>query len=190
MNNTPPHLGGHCGITHTDAGVLHFMRTHKRCRTLLDIGCGPGGMIDLAKKHGFTAAKGIDGDPAVTDHPDIIAHDFTEGFLDPAHLADADLIPPDLIWTVEFLEHLSARYLPNLLPLFQMGAPYVILTHATPGQTAGHHHVNLQHPPYWEGVMNACGYRHDQHLTDTLRRYSTMDRQFFQNTGRAYVLDL
>ena len=54
------HLGGHNGLTHLDEGALKWLQSlgHKR---FLDIGCGPGGMVQLAEQLGFVV-KGIDGD--------------------------------------------------------------------------------------------------------------------------------
>jgi hypothetical protein len=39
----PSHLGGHCGVTHTDRAVLDWVLSEHQGTTLfVDIGCGPG----------------------------------------------------------------------------------------------------------------------------------------------------
>lgn len=44
-----PHLGGHGFKTHLDHGLLNFFKNEFNCKSLLDIGCGPGGMVKLAE---------------------------------------------------------------------------------------------------------------------------------------------
>ena len=73
------HLGGHNGLTHLDEGALKWLQSlgHKR---FLDIGCGPGGMVQLAEQLGFVV-KGIDGDHTLEryDPQKFIIHDFQIG---------------------------------------------------------------------------------------------------------------
>jgi hypothetical protein len=44
----PEHLGGHLNKTHVDEGALDFLIENFDIATMLDIGCGTGGMLDLA----------------------------------------------------------------------------------------------------------------------------------------------
>ena len=60
----PEHLGGHKNITHLDEGALDHMMRILNVKSMLDIGCGPGGMVKLAKSKGLDA-YGIDGDFSV-----------------------------------------------------------------------------------------------------------------------------
>ena len=46
----------------------------------------------------------------------------------------------DLIWSVEFVEHVWEKYQKNYMKDFQRGK-FVVMTFAPPGK-AGHHHVN------------------------------------------------
>ena len=55
------HLGGHQNKTHLDHGALDWLIKTTNAKTFLDIGCGPGGMVELAKSKGLLV-KGIDGD--------------------------------------------------------------------------------------------------------------------------------
>jgi hypothetical protein len=49
----PPHLGGHFGNTNVDAPTLHYLIARYGVATMLDVGCGPGGMLDIAKSMGL-----------------------------------------------------------------------------------------------------------------------------------------
>ena len=54
--------------------MLHLYNRH-RVRSMLDIGCGPGGQVALAGSLGITP-RGIDNEPNVDPH---VLHDFTDG---------------------------------------------------------------------------------------------------------------
>lgn len=104
---------------------------------MLDVGCGTGAMIDYAESRGVAAA-GIDGDPNMA-RPGVDIHDFTN--------PDRERFGFDLIWCVEFVEHVEEKHLPNVLEVFRAGR-VLFLTHAVPGQP-GWHHVNCQEDEYW-----------------------------------------
>ena len=59
------HLGGHGGLTHTDEGTLRWAIDKLNITSMLDVGCGPGGMVELANQFGVNA-RGIDGDYTLT----------------------------------------------------------------------------------------------------------------------------
>jgi len=44
------HLGGHFNRTHLDEGSLLFIIKEFNIKSFLDIGCGPMGMVVLAKR--------------------------------------------------------------------------------------------------------------------------------------------
>ena len=50
MAKLPVHLGGHFNRTHVDEGVLLLARSQLGVETLLDVGCGPGGMVMIDRK--------------------------------------------------------------------------------------------------------------------------------------------
>ena len=49
LSKQDKHLGGHAGITHTDQGVLKFFQENHNIKSILDVGCGPGGQVFEAK---------------------------------------------------------------------------------------------------------------------------------------------
>lgn len=170
---TPPHLGGHMGMTWIDEPVLDYLMQRYGVRSMLDVGCGPGGMLDAAGRHGVDAL-GIDGDPAIT-RPDVIIHDYTTG---PLRMAAFDLI-----WCVEFVEHVAARYQDNYLATFAAGR-VLFLTAAYPGQ-GGHHHVNEQPTSYWVDILTRHGWALDTEATTWVRAHGAAP--FSQMTGMVFV---
>jgi len=174
MTATPSHLGGHFGITNSDPITLGYLAAHFDIRSMLDVGCGPGGMLDLARKYGIIAL-GVDGDPAM-ERPDVIIHDY-------AHAPLFMVSRSDLIWCVEFVEHIEAQYIPHFLATFRCGR-VLFLTHALPGQ-GGHHHVNEQPAEYWIAILQAEGWQLDQEATDWVR--ANAGNQYTKATGMVWV---
>ena len=74
---------------------------------MLDVGCGPGGMIELAESVGISS-WGIDGDPYVKRQTPVIIHDYTLGPVDASRLPRKQF---DLAWSVEFLEHVEEKFI-------------------------------------------------------------------------------
>lgn len=174
---TPDHLGGHLNVTHTDPGALAFLQEKFNVKAMLDIGCGPGGMEQIANDFGIEWL-GIDGDPSVKKKNTII-HDFT---VSPANFSKTF----DLGWSVEFLEHVEEKYIGNFMPMFQC-CKVVAITHALP-RTPGHHHVNCQPPEYWIEKFEQAGFAFLPDVTEEMRARSTMAREFVRNTGMVFQL--
>jgi SAM-dependent methyltransferase len=175
-SKTPPHLGGHLNITHLDEGALDYFIKNFGVKSFLDIGCGPGGMLKLAKEKGLSVL-GIDGDPAV-EQSGTLLHDFTVGEVP----INGDF---DLAWSTEFLEHVDEKYQANYMAAFRH-AKYVFVTAAPPGKN-GHHHVNCRDREYWIAAFARYGFRFDTEATEVVKAASTMKREFVRNTGMFFV---
>ena len=180
-----PHLGGHQNKTHLDNGALDWLIKTFDAKSFLDIGCGPGGMVELAKSKGLLV-KGIDGDHTLKrpNETDYTLHDFTK----------APLIPDfgyDIGWSVEFVEHVEEKYIPNYMPCFQ-SCNTVVITYAPPGWE-GHHHVNLKDEDYWIQTFATNGLKHNAEMTHQLRQHSTMNlgkkgkKAFVRNRGLVFT---
>lgn len=148
------------------------MRKSLSIRSMLDVGCGTGGMVKLARDIGIDAI-GIDGDDSIERNIDVVIHDYRN-------------LPPkwdavDLIWSIEFVEHVDKEYIYNFMQTFKRGR-YICMTHAPPG-TKGHHHVNCQTEDYWIAKMEEYGFYHLEKLTKEIRKRSTMDREFMRRHG-------
>ena len=179
------HLGGHLNRTNIDEGALAWLIKTFEPKSFLDIGCGPGGMIDLALSEGLNA-QGIDGDPSIIKDR-IHKHDFS---LEPFYPDEKF----DIGWSVEFVEHVYEKYMDNYMPSFK-ACKVVVITYAPPG-TPGHHHVNLQEEPYWIDKFKQYGFTHDLVLTTELRNSSTMNlkkksplKRFVQMRGLVFLND-
>ena len=174
----PAHLGAHAGKTHTDAGALSYMRRTFGCSSLLDVGCGIGGQVYLARAMGW-AAWGVEGDPTVTHQIPYVfrRHDYTTG-------PYTEEFSKDLIWCCEFVEHVEPQYIPNFLATFRC-AKYVLMTAAPPGKP-GNYHVNCQSMEYWVDTLEASGWRYMAAEAARVRVASTMVREFMRETGMLF----
>jgi len=175
---TPDHLGGHLYRTHVDRGALEYLVRTFDIATMLDVGCGPGGMHEVAESLGIVWV-GVDGDPIFKDRNNIILHDFCNGPL------STYITHTDLVWSVEFLEHVDEIYLPNVMSSINR-ASVAVVTAAPPGYP-GHHHVNCRPQDYWIGAFATIGMRFDSVRTAKLREASTMRKPFMQSTGMLFT---
>ena len=114
-----PHLGGHQGKTHIDEGALQWL-VNLGIKSFIDIGCGPGGMVELAKNKGLRTI-GVDGDYTLTrfDPNYFVIHDYTKG----SPIIHEDY---DVAWSVEFLEHVEEKYMANYMDTFKCAKSAVV----------------------------------------------------------------
>ena len=77
----PNHLGGHQNVTNIDTKILPYLVNKYGIKTMVDIGCGPGGMKNIAKTLDISWT-GVDGDFTLKDKENIIIHDFSIAELD------------------------------------------------------------------------------------------------------------
>jgi hypothetical protein len=158
------HLGGHNGQTHLDAAVLDYLIERYQIRSMLDIGCGPGGMIDLANARGVLA-RGVDGDPGV-DRADIFVHDFTTGHFN-LERHEPGWFFVDLIWCFEVYEHIEAEYSKHLWNTFALAR--VLFLTVAPRGFGGHHHVNELDEPEVRTLLAEHGWAVDEGATSWVR---------------------
>lgn len=171
--NLPEHLGGHENETHIDDGALEFIIRATGAKSMVDVGCGPGGMVELALSKGLNAA-GIDGDFTLKRNVPCHLHDFTVGHVDLGRNYD-------ICWCVEFVEHVEEQYMDNYIRVFQQ-CRYLMMTHAFPGQT-GHHHVNEQVSQYWIDKLTQAGFIFEIEMTKAIRRASSMKAPYIRQHG-------
>jgi len=166
------HLGGHNNKTWSDYGALEYLKNEVGAKTFLDIGCGPGGQIEMAKKLGLIV-QGVDGDPTFRDKPEVHIHDYAVG---PLRAKNIPSLPRsgyfDIGWSVEFLEHVEEKYIGNFMATFS-ACKYLVVTHARPGQ-GGYHHVNERHFNYWNSIFSENNFKVSGILTQGVRANSTM----------------
>lgn len=172
MKQLEKHLGGHANKTNVDNGALDWAISTLNPKTFLDIGCGPGGMVELAESKGLDSL-GIDGDFTLERYnpSKFLIHDYSKG---PA-LLDKKF---DLGWSVEFVEHVYAEYIPNYIQSFQQ-CKTLIMSFAPPGH-GGYHHVNEQTQEYWIDVLEKYNFKFEPILTQEMRQSSTLGRSALQ----------
>lgn len=164
-NGLPIHLGGHEEMTHVDEGTLDYIINQFNITSMIDIGCGPGGMVELARSKNLNAI-GVDGDFVVKRNiDDVIINDYQRS----PYIPETNF---DLAWSVEFVEHIEEQYIRNFIATMDK-CKYVFMTHATPNQP-GWHHVNCQPTEYWVHIMNAFGFTVDVEHTNNIRKATTM----------------
>lgn len=170
-NGLPLHLGGHENETHLDDGALDYIIQNFGVKSMVDVGCGPGGMTALARSKGLEVLA-VDGDFVVErEIDDVVIHDYQA----------APYVPEknyDLAWCVEFVEHIEEKYILNFMATFQK-CKYVIFTHALPNQP-GHHHVNCQELDYWLHIVSAFGFQPMEAETNAIRAASTMKERYMR----------
>lgn len=182
MEHSPidsPHLGGHKFVSHIDINLLKYFNEFLGCKSMLDIGCGLGGMVYEAKKIGFTNVLGIDGDYRLKrEDPNLfLLHDFTKGPCDLNQVFD-------LGYSCEFVEHVEEKYIKNFLDVFTK-CKYIILTFAPPN-TPGYHHVNCQPAEYWISKLTEYNFIYDETMTQDVRKLSSMKKNFVRNNGLCF----
>jgi len=174
------YLGGHNWITHIDRGALEYIKNKYNIQTMIDLGCGPGGQVRVAKELGIDA-EGVDGDVRViAENKDIFIHecDYTKSSFEKE---------VDLVWSTEFVEHVKEQYQDNYMKTFAHGK-YAFITFAPPGKS-GNHHVNLKPDTYWIKVFESYGFRYNDIETKNIRKSSTMEREFVRDNGLFFMKD-
>jgi len=134
-------------------------------RSVLDVGCGEGHSAAYFKEIGCDVL-GVDGSIEAKKSSRIpqfhVIHDFENGPFIPNKAYD-------LIWSCEFVEHVSEDKVNNIMKTFGYGKKYIMMSYAEPGQ-AGWHHVNCKPEEYWIKKILGIGFRIDLRLTKTGRR--------------------
>jgi cyclopropane fatty-acyl-phospholipid synthase-like methyltransferase len=97
-------------VTHLDEGAFSYLLETFKPQTFLDIGCGPGGMLEIAKNNGVSCL-GIDGDMSLfktwqSKNIVGVCNDYSESGIITGFF--------DLCWSVEFFEHIEELYLVNV----------------------------------------------------------------------------
>jgi len=168
------HLGGYVRGGDPGTWCPHLWRWAVETfdvRSVLDVGCGEAHSTRFFQRQGCHV-WGVDGcRQAVADSvlPDRVAlHDFNDGPFDAPRRFD-------MIWSCEFLEHVDECYLPNILQTFAQSSKVILITHATPGQDQGHHHVNCRPSRYWIRRLASIGFRCDVEATRQGRAVTLQD---------------
>jgi hypothetical protein len=169
-----PHLGYskeyYEGIKHANQSYYALfaavLMNEFKPNTLVDCGCGHGGISKEFLAHGCDEAFLFDGSP------DAVEIARSSGMRNVAQLdfANAETIPAkgDLAICLEVAEHIPAAYAGNLCRLLSNVAPTLVFTAAPPGQ-GGHLHVNTRPQSYWIALFAENGMEFDPQAVARIR---------------------
>lgn len=134
--------------------ILPLLFEHYRPRSILDVGCGLGTWLDVARELGVADFLGVDGDwldrKLVRVPQDRVRNLDLETAFDLGRRFD-------LVMNIEVAEHLSAAAADGFVASLVRHADVVLFAAAIPYQ-GGHHHVNEQFPAYWIAKFAGHGY--------------------------------
>lgn len=132
------------------AVVMPWVIERTKAHSVIDVGCGPGTWLSVAKSLGCEV-QGYDGyapdSHLLIDQSEFTRHDLTEGI---------DCHGFDLAMSLEVAEHLPESSAAALVAGL-CRAPYVFWSAAIPGQN-GVNHINEQWPSWWAPYFAANGY--------------------------------
>ncbi|HSG32530.1 MAG TPA: methyltransferase domain-containing protein [Thermodesulfobacteriota bacterium] len=183
-------IGAHNNKHIYDKNLLPWLVEHEDIKSFLEIGCGTGWQTKLALSLGLDSIA-IDGDNAGSFH---LPH---QNFLQVDYRKGTSKLNRrfDLGWSVEFAEHVPEDYIDNYMRDFAL-CDRVVFTAAPKGWASPekrHQHPNEQDEPYWIKLFTKYGFRHDEKMTETIRRISCLVdnhknirrdiKQFIKNRG-------
>jgi SAM-dependent methyltransferase len=134
--------------------VLPLLFERRRPTSLLDVGCGTGTWLHVARALGVEDILGVDGVEVATSRlliPSEVFH--VVDLRTPWHLQRKF----DLALCLEVAEHLDLPVGKLLVETLTAHADEIVFSAACPGQP-GQHHVNCQWPVYWQQMFNDCGF--------------------------------
>lgn len=170
----------HDEITHNSSAaeqVLPVLFSIFRPKSILDVGCGLGNWIEVAKKMGVEEVVGVDGSYVnktllKIDGKEFIEKDLTKPF---------DLNTKfDLAICLEVAEHLPETSADILIQSIVAHADVVMFSAAIPGQ-GGQNHINEQWPTYWQEIFQKYDYDMIDYFRPKIWNDSNIERWYRQN---------
>jgi hypothetical protein len=142
------------GSSRSAANILPIVFEKLRPTSVVDVGCGIGTWLSVAKRMGSTRLVGFEGawvnsvpkaDPSI----EIRVTDLEKDLRDPQRF--------DLAICMEVAEHLSSKRAPTLVQDLCGLSDCVLFSAAIPGQ-GGENHVNEQWQSYWLALFDSMNY--------------------------------
>ena len=186
------HLGG---FIHNDSNsyerqLWEVMIEKFSITSVLDVGCGMGYSTLFFKKHpSIERVLCVEGSSEAVNNSlvpdDTVQHDYTLGPYWPSESYD-------MLWSLEFLEHVEEKYLVNIMSTFKKAK----LLFVSASEQGGWSHVNVRKRAYWVGVFESYGFVYLPNVTELARvnspgfkwqlKYS-YHNQLKENGDRKYV---
>jgi SAM-dependent methyltransferase len=147
------------------------------CKSVVDVGCGVGTWLCVAKELGVTDVAGIDG-----DYVDKKALE-----IDRANFHSMDLSAPtkwrrsyELAISMEVAEHLPPEGAERFVSFLCELAPAVLFSAAIPGQ-GGTNHINEQWPEFWLERFAQQGFVALDFVREAVWNNPNVERWYAQN---------
>ena len=146
--------------------IATYLCSHLDFQSAVDFGCGNAYLLSYLEKQGKTVV-GIEGSIHALDY----AKSNIQGDVHHQDLRLPIYIDQfDLVICTEVAEHIDESFADTLLDNLVRAKPkYLFFTGATPEQTGGINHVNLQPHQYWYDKLAQRGYHVDSQKTNGLR---------------------
>lgn len=178
------HLGGFTEIDMdgiSPATWKHVV-TNWTVQSVLDVGCGRGISTSWFATHGLRT-ECVEGShdaiqkSMVPDKDILTEHDFSRGPWWP----DTTF---DMVWSVEFLEHVNLHFQYNYVSAFRKAAIIMV----TSSFWGGWHHVEVHENEWWIRKFESYGFKYDERLTGEIRDVAAkeaFDEIVLQPNGKA-----
>jgi SAM-dependent methyltransferase len=135
--------------------ILPYLFKTTSINSVLDVGCGLGTWLSVAKSYGVDDILGIDGDYVDTKKLFINSSDFISKDLNETFQLDRRF---DLTICLEVAEHLSAESSEKLVDSLVSHSDLILFSAAVPFQ-GGENHINEQFPDYWQRKFADKGFK-------------------------------
>lgn len=145
--------------------------------SILDVGCGLGNWIEVAKKLNIPEVLGIDGSYVNKKLLKIAENEFVEKDLTQPFSLDKKF---DLIICLEVAEHLPTNSSEGFIFSLTQHADVILFSAAIPGQ-GGQYHINEQWPSYWQKLFNKYNYEMIDYFRPKIWNNKKIERWYKQN---------
>lgn len=146
-------------------------------KSMLDVGCGLGNWIQVAKSLGVPKITGIDGSYVNRLLLKITEDEFVEKDLKDKFNLNQKF---DLAICLEVAEHLPAESAAGLIESLTLHADVIIFSAALPGQ-GGQNHINEQWPDYWQKLFTKNGFEMIDFFRPKIWNNQKIERWYKQN---------